>query len=115
VSNHLGCLRRRGLVTPRRARREIIYRITDARLLATLALARELIRNHEPQIEACQTVSGASSDHGRRSHDCTVAFSRHRGRRDWPGAENGSALGPSATRCQVSLRGQHRRWFDGPS
>jgi DNA-binding transcriptional ArsR family regulator len=57
VSNHLGCLRRCGLVSTRRAQRKVIYRIADTRLVPMIALARELIRDHDTQIATCQTAA----------------------------------------------------------
>jgi DNA-binding transcriptional ArsR family regulator len=54
VSNHLACLRWCGFVETRREHRTVYNRIADARVVAMVALARELLAGNEDHVAACR-------------------------------------------------------------
>jgi DNA-binding transcriptional ArsR family regulator len=56
VSTHLGCLRWCGFVATRRVQRSVRYRIADERVLALVALARELLSDNAEHVAACSRI-----------------------------------------------------------
>lgn len=61
VSNHLACLRWCGFVDSRREHRTVRYRVSDARVLGMLELARALIADESEHIAACGRLADAGS------------------------------------------------------
>jgi DNA-binding transcriptional ArsR family regulator len=53
VSNHLGCLRDCGLVTPRQQRRFVYYELSDKRVWKLLRLADELLADGAKGVYDC--------------------------------------------------------------
>jgi ArsR family transcriptional regulator, cadmium/lead-responsive transcriptional repressor len=60
VSNHLACLRWCGFVTTRREHRNIHYRVSDERIAAIVALARELLAANEDHVAACCRIDSSA-------------------------------------------------------
>ncbi len=58
VSNHLACLRWCGFVHTRREHPSVLYRVTDERVLAVLALGRALLGDNAEHVAACRRVDG---------------------------------------------------------
>jgi DNA-binding transcriptional ArsR family regulator len=56
VSNHLACLHGCGLVSRRQEGRSVVYRLSDQRVDALLALADELLRDVAVGVAACARV-----------------------------------------------------------
>ena len=60
VSNHLACLRWCGFVTTRREHRTVHYRVSDKRVEAIVALARELLADNEEHVAACCRIDASA-------------------------------------------------------
>lgn len=58
VSNHLACLRWCGFVDSRREHRTVYYRVTDARVLEIIELARGLLVDNADHVAACRRIDG---------------------------------------------------------
>lgn len=56
ISNHLACLKWCGLATSERRGREVIYRITDARVRQVLELSRALSEEHSEHLASCKRI-----------------------------------------------------------
>jgi DNA-binding transcriptional ArsR family regulator len=56
VSNHLACLRWCGFVEAERRGRQVVYRVTDARVRGVLGEARELAREHGEHLAGCHRI-----------------------------------------------------------
>jgi ArsR family transcriptional regulator, cadmium/lead-responsive transcriptional repressor len=59
VSNHLACLKWCGFATSERRGREVVYRVTDPRVravLAVLRLSRAVSEEHCEQLDSCRRI-----------------------------------------------------------
>ena len=57
LSDHLGCLRRRGFVQTRRGHRTVHYGVADARVSELPALGRALLQDNAEHVAACAAAS----------------------------------------------------------
>ncbi|CAN5157873.1 hypothetical protein BH20ACT9_BH20ACT9_03040 [soil metagenome] len=56
VSNHLACLRWCRLVESERAGRNVVYRISDARVDGLLGMSEQLSEQHSAHLAGCQRI-----------------------------------------------------------
>jgi DNA-binding transcriptional ArsR family regulator len=56
ISNHLACLRWCELVTSEKVGRNVIYRLTDSRVLAVVDLACEVAAPHTERLATCTRI-----------------------------------------------------------
>jgi len=56
VSNHLACLKWCGFATSERRGREVLYRVSDARVRDVLKLSRQLSEDHCDHLTSCTRI-----------------------------------------------------------